>query len=50
MHIVMKKKLEAYRHAVNTIDEEVEHLVKLIHRIKKFQLLLAAVIITLMVV
>lgn len=30
-----EEKIEAYRHAVNTIDEEVEHLVKLITEHKK---------------
>ncbi len=29
------EKIEAYRHAVNTIDEEVEHLIKLITQYKK---------------
>ena len=34
------EKLEAYRHAVNAIDDEVEGLIKLVTSAKKFQLLL----------
>ena len=30
-----EEKIEAYRHAVNVIDEEVEHIAKLITRLKK---------------
>lgn len=33
-----EEKIEAYRHAVNTIDEEVEHLVKMITELKKVPL------------
>jgi formiminoglutamase len=35
-----EEKIEAYRHAVNTIDEEVEHLVKLITQNKKIPILI----------
>jgi len=36
------EKIEAYRHAVTTIDDEVEHLMKLITEHKKFRWLLVA--------
>ena len=35
-----EEKIEAYRHAVNTIDDEVEHLVKLITESKKIPLVI----------
>src|SRR4030095_926093 len=35
-----EEKIEAYRHAVNTIDDEVEHLVKLITQNKKIPVLI----------
>jgi formiminoglutamase len=35
-----EEKIEAYRHAVNTIDDEVEHLVKLITQNKKIPIII----------
>lgn len=35
-----EEKIEAYRHAVNTIDDEVEHLVKIITEAKKLPLVI----------
>src|SRR3954451_21688122 len=38
----LDEKIEAYRHAVNAIDDEVEHLVKLITQNKKIPILIGA--------
>src|SRR3982751_2877404 len=35
-----EEKIEAYRHAVNTIDEEVEHIIKLITENKKIPIVI----------
>ena len=45
MHTAKEEKLEAYRHAVNTIDDEVEQLIKMVTEAKKIPIVIGGDII-----